>query len=76
MCNVDERFPCLGVKQQCKDHEFQCKHTGECIGEEHVCDGFKYCADGSDESYICRKCLTASSTALTAQTRATYVISV
>ena len=41
--------------RQCKDNEFACKSSFDCIPKNKTCDGWNDCGDKSDESLdICQ----------------------
>ena len=42
-------FSITDFKEQCMDHEFQCKNN-MCISVDYVCDDKDDCYDGSDET--------------------------
>ena len=40
----------------CKEGEFQCNGSNQCIPESKVCDAHKDCTNGADEPASCGEC--------------------
>ena len=50
-------FHFLSVGKSCSYFQFRCLDLSSCISLWGVCNGYKDCPDGSDESYsVCGKC--------------------
>lgn len=49
-------FSAVPTPSVCKEGEFQCGDSKQCINEQYLCDHYKHCLNGKDEPKSCGKC--------------------